>query len=111
MSKGPPLSRLPVMPSNGKADGGGRPYDAQLLGGGVEVELKSHRPIARQALIIGATWLDQQLIGGGKGLGDLGLGTRSFPGRTWIGRASRAACRPCAQPAGEPLSQFRSNPR
>lgn len=51
----------------------GRQYDAQRLGG-VAVELKSHLPIERQARGIGATWLDQQLIGGGKGLGDLGFG-------------------------------------
>ncbi len=52
----------------------GRQYDAQRLGDGVAVELKSHLPIERQARVIGATWLDQQLIGGGKGLGDLGFG-------------------------------------
>jgi len=52
----------------------GRQYDAQRLGGGMAVELKSHLPIERQARVIGATWLDQQLIGGGKGLGDLGFG-------------------------------------
>ncbi|WP_425602779.1 DUF3363 domain-containing protein [Stenotrophomonas indicatrix] len=51
----------------------GRRYDAQRLGG-VAVELKSHLPIERQARMIGATWLDQQLIGGGSGLGDLGFG-------------------------------------
>ncbi|ENG0874764.1 relaxase/mobilization nuclease domain-containing protein [Pseudomonas saponiphila] len=51
----------------------GRQYDAQRLGG-VAVELKSHLPIERQARLIGATWLDQQLIGGGRGLGDLGFG-------------------------------------
>ncbi|MCQ4291879.1 relaxase/mobilization nuclease and DUF3363 domain-containing protein [Pseudomonas stutzeri] len=51
----------------------GRQYDAQRLGG-VAVELKSHLPIERQAGVIGATWLDQQLIGGGRGLGDLGFG-------------------------------------
>lgn len=51
----------------------GRQYDAQQLGG-VVVELKSHLPIERQARVIGATWLDQQLIGGGRGLGDLGFG-------------------------------------
>jgi len=51
----------------------GRQYDARRLGG-VAVELKSHLPIERQARVIGATWLDQQLIGGGKGLGDLGFG-------------------------------------
>lgn len=53
----------------------GRQYDTQRLGGGVAVELKSHLPIERQARVIGATWLDQQLIGGGKGLGDLGFGS------------------------------------
>ena len=51
----------------------GREYDAQRLGG-VAVEMKSHLPIERQARVIGATWLDQQLIGGGRGLGDLGFG-------------------------------------
>ncbi|WP_157948349.1 relaxase/mobilization nuclease domain-containing protein [Pulveribacter suum] len=51
----------------------GRPYNAQRLGG-IAVELKSHLPIERQARVIGATWLDQQLIGGGRGLGDLGFG-------------------------------------
>ena len=51
----------------------GRRYNAQRLGG-VAVELKSHLPIAQQARVIGATWLDQQLIGGGSGLGDLGFG-------------------------------------
>ena len=51
----------------------GRRYDAQRLGG-VAVELKSHLPIERQARVIGATWLDQQLIAGGSGLGDLGFG-------------------------------------
>lgn len=51
----------------------GRQYDAQQLGG-VSVELKSHLPIERQARAIGATWLDQQLIGGGRELGDLGFG-------------------------------------
>ena len=52
----------------------GRQHDAQRLGG-VSVELKSHLPIERQARVIGATWLDQQLIGGGRGLGDLGFGS------------------------------------
>ncbi|OZI30026.1 type VI secretion protein [Bordetella genomosp. 10] len=54
----------------------GRQYDAQRLGG-VAVELKSHLPIERQARMIGATWLDQQLIGGGRGLGDLGFGSEA----------------------------------
>jgi len=58
----------------------GRRYDmgrdAQRLGG-VAVEVKSHLPIERQARVIGATWLDQQLIGGGQGLGDLGFGAEA----------------------------------
>ncbi|MDO8959203.1 MAG: DUF3363 domain-containing protein, partial [Rhodocyclaceae bacterium] len=53
----------------------GRQYDAQRLDGGVAVALKSHLPIERQTRVIGATWLDQQLIGGGKRLGDLGFGS------------------------------------
>ena len=53
----------------------GRQYDTQRLGGGVAVELKSHLPIELQARVMGATWLDQQLIGGGKGLRDLGFGS------------------------------------
>jgi type IV secretory pathway VirD2 relaxase len=52
----------------------GRHYDARRLGG-TSVELKSHLPIERQARAIGTTWLDQQLIGGDKGLGDLGFGS------------------------------------
>ncbi|MGH8159785.1 MAG: DUF3363 domain-containing protein [Rhodanobacter sp.] len=52
----------------------GRQYDAQRLGGAVAVELKSHLPIERQTRVIGATWLDQQLIGGGKGMSNLGFG-------------------------------------
>jgi len=50
----------------------GRQYDAQRLGGAA-VELKSHLSIERQARVIGATWLDQQLIGGGRGLGAIGF--------------------------------------
>ncbi len=54
----------------------GRQYDAQRLGG-VKVELKTHLPIEQQTHVIGATWLDQQLIGGGKGLGDIGFGSEA----------------------------------
>ncbi|TAM12908.1 MAG: DUF3363 domain-containing protein [Nevskiaceae bacterium] len=53
----------------------GHRYDVQRLGGNVVVELKSYPPIERQARVIGATWLDQQLIAGGRGLGDLGFGS------------------------------------
>jgi type IV secretory pathway VirD2 relaxase len=52
----------------------GRRYDAQRQGD-VAIELKSHLPIEKQTRVIGATWLDQQLIGGGKGLGDIGFGS------------------------------------
>lgn len=51
-----------------------RQYDAPPLGGGVAGELKSYLPIERQARVIGAARLDPQLIGDGKGLGDLGFG-------------------------------------
>ena len=54
----------------------GRQYDAQRLSG-VAVELKSHLPIERQAGVIGATWLDPRLVGGGKGLGELGFGSKA----------------------------------
>ncbi|WP_034293649.1 MULTISPECIES: relaxase/mobilization nuclease and DUF3363 domain-containing protein [Burkholderiales] len=52
----------------------GRQYDAQRLGGAA-VELRSHLPIERQARVIGATWLDQQLIGGASGIADNGFGS------------------------------------
>ncbi|EER62102.1 hypothetical protein AcdelDRAFT_0379 [Acidovorax delafieldii 2AN] len=42
--------------------------------GDVAVALESRLPIERQACVIGAIWLDQQLIGGGSALGDLGFG-------------------------------------
>jgi len=51
----------------------GRQYDAQRLGG-VAVVLSSHLPIERQTRVIGATWLDQQLIGGASGIADNGFG-------------------------------------
>ncbi|WP_374005816.1 DUF3363 domain-containing protein [Delftia lacustris] len=51
----------------------GHIYDRQRLENGVAVELKSHFPIERQACMMGATWLDQQLIAGGRGLGNLGF--------------------------------------
>jgi hypothetical protein len=51
----------------------GRRYDAQRLGG-VSVEQRSHLPIERQTRAIGATWLDQQLIGGASGVTDTGFG-------------------------------------
>jgi len=51
----------------------GRRYDAQRLGGAA-VELRSHLPIERQTRVIGATWLDQQLIGGTGGIANNGFG-------------------------------------
>ena len=53
----------------------GRQYDMQGLGGGASVEIKSHLPIERQARVIGATWLDQQLIGGGRESSEMGFGS------------------------------------
>ncbi|MBS0429481.1 MAG: relaxase/mobilization nuclease and DUF3363 domain-containing protein [Proteobacteria bacterium] len=50
-----------------------RQYDAQRLAGG-SVTLLSHLPIERQARVIGATWLDRQLIGGAAGIADKGFG-------------------------------------
>ena len=50
-----------------------RQYDAQRLSGG-SVMLHSHLPIERQARVIGATWLDRQLIGGAAGVADKGFG-------------------------------------
>jgi len=51
----------------------GRQYDAQRLAG-VSVELRSHLPIERQVRVIGATWLDQQLIDGASGIANNGFG-------------------------------------
>jgi len=51
----------------------GRQHDAQRLGG-VALELRSHLPIERQVRALGATWLDQQLIGGAQGMADQGFG-------------------------------------
>ncbi len=51
----------------------GRRYDAQRLGD-VAVGLRSHLPIERQVRVIGATWLDQQLIGGAGGIANNGFG-------------------------------------
>jgi hypothetical protein len=52
----------------------GRQYDVQRLEG-VSVELRSHLTIERQTRVVGATWLDQQLIGGAAGIGDKGFGS------------------------------------
>lgn len=38
------------------------------------MELISHLPIERQARVIGGSWLNQQLIGDEKRLGNLGFG-------------------------------------
>lgn len=50
-----------------------RQHDALRLAGG-NVTLQSHLPIERQARVIGATWLDRQLIGGAAGIADKGFG-------------------------------------
>ncbi len=51
----------------------GRHYDRQRLGE-VSVVLHSQLPIERQTRVIGATWLDQQLIDGNRGVADQGFG-------------------------------------
>lgn len=50
-----------------------RQHDAQRLAGG-SVTLHSHLPVERLARVIGATWLDRQLIGGAPGVSDKGFG-------------------------------------
>jgi type IV secretory pathway VirD2 relaxase len=50
----------------------GSQYDARL--GGVSVTVRSQLSIERQKRAVGATWLDQQLIAGGKDLGERGFG-------------------------------------
>ena len=67
------VGRLRTVRTDGYGRITGRQYDAQRLGG-VAVELRSHLPIERQARGIGATWLDQQLIGGTSGISDNGFG-------------------------------------
>lgn len=54
----------------------GRSFDADRTGG-VTVELRSHLPLAQQAKALGATWLDEQLIDGGKALGMSGFGAQT----------------------------------
>jgi hypothetical protein len=50
----------------------GQQYDSRL--GDVSVTMRSHLSIEQQKRAIGATWLDQQLIAGGKDLGERGFG-------------------------------------
>ncbi len=50
-----------------------RQHDAQRLAG-CSVTLRSHLPIERQTRVIGATWLDRQLIAGASGVADKGFG-------------------------------------
>ncbi|WP_439888307.1 DUF3363 domain-containing protein [Pseudomonas sp. MBLB4123] len=49
-------------------------HDARRLGE-VAVELRTPLPIERQVRAIGATWLDQQLLGGSRELSNRGFGT------------------------------------
>ncbi|MBI5277766.1 MAG: relaxase/mobilization nuclease and DUF3363 domain-containing protein [Burkholderiales bacterium] len=51
----------------------GRQYDSER-GGGFVAELRSHLPIERQARVIGATWLDQQLLDGERAVANRGFG-------------------------------------
>ena len=64
------LWRIPTdLPERGKR------YDAQRIGGST-VSLQSHMPLEAQTRVIGATWLDQQLIGGANGVTDNGFGAQ-----------------------------------
>lgn len=51
----------------------GRQHDARRLGD-VAVELRTQLPLEQQVRAVGATWLDQQLIGGNRELVDKGFG-------------------------------------
>lgn len=51
----------------------GRQYDSER-GGGFVAELRCHLPIERQARVIGATWLDQQLLDGERAVANRGFG-------------------------------------
>lgn len=51
----------------------GRQHDARRLGD-VAVELRTPLPLEQQVRAVGATWLDQQLIGGSRELVDKGFG-------------------------------------
>lgn len=51
-----------------------REHEAQRLAGG-SLTLRSHLPIERQTRVIGATWLDRQLLGGAAGVADKGFGS------------------------------------
>lgn len=51
----------------------GRQHDTRRLGD-VAVELRTPLSVERQVRAIGSTWLDQQLIGGSRGLSDKGFG-------------------------------------
>jgi len=42
----------------------------------VTIELRSHMPIDQQVKAMGATWLDRQLVGDGRGLAASGFGTQ-----------------------------------
>ncbi|MCY1525686.1 hypothetical protein D9M68_606740 [compost metagenome] len=53
----------------------GREHDARRLGD-VVVELRTPLSVERQVRAIGATWLDQQLVGGNQGLADKGFGSK-----------------------------------
>lgn len=51
----------------------GRQHDARRLGD-VAVQLRTPLPLEQQVRAVGATWLDQQLIGGRRGLAAKGFG-------------------------------------
>lgn len=51
-------------------------FDAQRTGG-LTVELRTHLPLGQQAQVLGAAWLDVQLIGGGRELTVAGFGAQA----------------------------------
>lgn len=53
----------------------GRQYDARRLGD-VALELRTPLSVDRQVRALGATWLDQQLLGGSRELADKGFGAQ-----------------------------------
>lgn len=52
-----------------------RAHDAQRTAG-TTIELRSHLSIEQQVRVLGATWLDRQLVGGAKDLSPIGFGAR-----------------------------------
>lgn len=54
----------------------GRAFDVKRTGG-VTVDVRAHQSLAQQTQAVGATWLDEQLIAGGKDLAATGFGAQA----------------------------------